>query len=133
MAGPIAGFQGLLKIAAATVAQVQEVDADFEAALEDVSVMGDRARDFLPTLYKATIKAKLEYDMTDTTGQLAIQNAFFANPPTLLAMTFSPANGATNTTYTMSCYVAKISIKDAVDKVISNDVDLQPTGPLSVV
>ncbi|SRR6266702_288473 len=129
--GAIAAYQALLKVSSATVAQVQEVDADFENQMEEVSVMGQRGRQYLPTLYKGSIKAKVFYDMTDTNGQLAIQNAFFASPPTLLTMTFSPANGATNTTYSMTCYVAKMSIKAAVDKAIADDIELQPTSTIS--
>lgn len=127
-----AGWQGLLKIGTFTVAQVQEVDEDFENILEDVSVMGTRAEQFLPTMVKGTIKTKLFYDMTDTNGQLAVQNAFFASPPTLLSMSFSPVNGATNTTISFSAYVAKLSIKDAVEKAVTNDVDFQPTGAFTV-
>ncbi len=128
----LAGYQGKLMIGAAVVAQVQEVDLDVENIMEDVSVMGTRGEQFLPTMFKGTVKAKLFYDMTDTTGQLAMQNAFFANPPTLLTMTFSPLNGITNTTFSFTAYMAKISIKDAVEKAVTNDIDLQPTGNVTV-
>jgi len=129
--GAIAAYQSLLKISTNTVAQVAEVDADFENQMEEVTVMGNRARQYLPTVYKGTIKAKVYYDMTDTNGQLAMQQAFFASPPTLLTMTFSPANSATNTTYSLTCYVAKLAIKSPVDKVVTDDVELQPTSAIT--
>ena len=128
----LAGYTGLLKVGTFTVAQVQEIDLDVENIMEDVSVMGTRGEQFLPTMFKGTIKAKVFYDMTDTNGQLAVQNAFFANPPTLLTMSFSPLNGATNTTFSFSAYVAKISIKDAVEKAVTDDIDFQPTGNIVV-
>lgn len=124
-----AGYNGQLKIGANTVAQVSEVSFDLENNMEDVSVMGDRASDFLPTLYKGSLKAKVFYDLTDTTGQLAIQNAFFG--ATTLTMTFSPAGGATNTTYSVTCYVAKLGIADSVGKVVEQDIELQPTGAIT--
>lgn len=127
-----AGYTGLLKLGTYTIAQVQEVDLDVENIMEDVSVMGIRGEQFLPTMFKGVVKAKLFYDMTDINGQLAVQNAFFANPPTLLTMSFSPVNGATNTTYSFSAYVAKLAIKDAAEKAVTDDVDFQPTGNFTI-
>lgn len=128
----LAGYQGLLKIGTFTIAQVQEIDLDIENIMEDVSVMGIRGEQFLPTMFKSTLKAKVFYDMTDTNGQLAVQNAAIANPPTLLTMSFSPLNGATNTTFSFSAYVAKLSLKNAVEKAVTEDLDFQPTGNVTI-
>ena len=82
---------------------------------------------FQPTLNEMTCSLTANWDLTDTTGQLAMQNAWLNR--TLLSFVLTP-NGGTNT-YSFSAYVKKINVKDDVSKINEASYDLQPTGVLT--
>ncbi len=100
--------------------------------MEDITSMStsgtpSAAKQFLPTLYEMGCSLDLNWDLTDTNGQLAMQNAWLN--ATLLSFTLTP-NNSTNT-YAFSAYIKKIAIKDDVSKVVDSTIDLQPTGALT--
>jgi hypothetical protein len=129
---PTPGYQGQVKISSNVVAQVQSYTFDLDRAMEDVTVMQaspSPAKSFLPTVYQMGFQLKCLWDLTDTNGQLAIQNAWLNG--TLLSFVITPNNG-TNT-YSFSAYVMKISIAEDVEKVVDSTIDLQPTGAVTFV
>ena len=74
---------------------------------------------------KITLKAA--YDMTDTTGQLALRSAFWGR--TLLSgVVFSPDNVKT---YTMNCWVTDYHPTANVADKAALDATLLPTGTIT--
>lgn len=127
-----AGYTGLVKISTNTVANVKSDTFDVTRMMEDITSMSTSgtpvaAKSFLPTLYEGACTITCNWDLTDTTGQLAMQNAFFAG--TLLSFTLSPNNN-TNT-YAFSAYIKKIGIKDDVSKVNEASYELQISGAIT--
>lgn len=129
-----AGYAGFIKLATTpspttAVGQLKSAQQQLQADMYDVTFMGDRAKDMLSGLYGGTLPAKLNYDKTDAV-QAVVESAFFAG--TLLYFIFSPSNGAANTNYTGTCYVANYSINDPVNNVVELDVTFQITAAISV-
>jgi hypothetical protein len=126
------GYTANVMTGSHVIAQVQSHQFDMQAAMEDVTSMlasPTGFKTFLPTLKEMTLSITAKWDMTDTLGQLALQNAWVA--ATLLTFVVTP-NGGTNT-YTFSGYVKKISDKDDVSKVNETSIDIQPSGGLTIV
>ncbi len=127
-----AGYQGWVKNGTNYIAQIKSDTFDLERAMEDITSMSNTGtpspfKEFLPTLAQMTFSITCNWDLTDTNGQLAMQNALING--TLLSFTLSPNNG-TNT-YAFSAYVKKIQNKTDVSKAVESQIDLQPTGPLA--
>ncbi len=125
-----AGYSGNVKIGANTVANIKSDQFDMQRAMDDVTAMlatPTGFKVFLPTLAEMTFSMSANWDLTDTTGQLAMQNAWIN--ATLLTFTVTP-NGGTNT-YVFSGYVKKIGLKDDVSKVNEVSYDIQPSGSLT--
>ncbi|SRR6266704_763983 len=129
-----AGFNGLLKLSTTpspttTIGQLKDAQQQLAADMYDVTFMGDRAKDFLSGLYGGTIPAKCNYDKTDSVQTVA-EAAFFAG--TLLYYIFSPSNGAANTNYAGTLYVANWNVHDPVNNVVEIDATFQITGAITV-
>ncbi len=130
MGAPTAGYTGKVEIGANTVLNVKSDTLDLQAAMEDITSMlatPTGFKVFQPTLNEATCTITANWDLTDTTGQLAMQNAWLNR--TLLSFVLTP-NGGTNT-YSFSAYIKKIGLKDDVSKINEVSYDLQPTGVLT--
>jgi hypothetical protein len=126
------GFEGYVKIGTNSIAQIKSNTFDLDRAMEDITSMSTTGtpspfKSFLPTLAEASFSITCNWDLTDTNGQLAMQNAWLNG--TLLTFILSPNNG-TNT-YAFSAYIKKIQIKTDVAKVVESQIDLQPTGTIS--
>lgn len=129
-----AGFQGLLKLSTTpspttTIGELKDAQQQLTADMYDVTFMGDRAKDFLSGLYGGTIPAKLNYDKGNSV-QAVVEAAFFAG--TLLYYLFSPSNGAVNTNYAGTCFVANYNVHDPVNNVVELDVTFQITAAITV-
>ena len=130
MGAPTAGYTGNVKIGANTILNIKSDTFDLQAAMEDITSMLATPTGFKvyqPTLNEMTCSLTANWDLTDTTGQLAMQNAWLNR--TLLSFVLTP-NGGTNT-YSFSAYVKKINVKDDVSKINEASYDLQPTGVLT--
>ncbi len=125
-----AGYQGQVKIGAAVIANIKSNQFDMQRQMDDVTVMlatPSPYKSFLPVLIDMTFQITANWDLADTTGQLAMQNALLAG--TLLSFTVTPNNG-TNT-YAFSGYIKKIGVKTDVSKVNEASYDIQPTGTIT--
>lgn len=127
-----AGYQGYVKNGTNYIAQIKSDTFDLQRAMDDTTTMSNSGtpsafKTFTPTLIDMTFSITAEWDLTDTNGQLAMQNALLAG--TLLTFTMSPNNG-TNT-YIFSAFVKKIQVKPDVSKVVEAQYDLQPSGSLT--
>lgn len=132
MSGPTAGYQGFIKNGASYIGQIKSDQFDMQRAIDDVTTMSNTGtpsqyKTFLPGLAEMMLQITCNWDLTDTNGQLAMQNAWIAG--TLLTFTVSPNNG-TNT-YTFGAYVKKIGVKNDVSKPTEAQYDLQPSGALT--
>lgn len=125
-----AGYQGQVKIGASVIANIKSSQFDMQRQMDDVTVMlatPSAYKVFLPVLIDMTFQITANWDLADTNGQLAMQNALIAG--TLLSFTVTPNNG-TNT-YAFSGYIKKIGVKDDVSKVNEASYDIQPSGTLT--
>lgn len=130
MGAPTAGYTGNVKIGSNTILNIKSDQFDLQAAMEDITSMlasPTGFKVFQPTLNEASCTLTANWDLTDTTGQLAMQNAWLNR--TLLSFVLTP-NGGTNT-YSFSAYIKKISVKDDVSKINEASYDLQPTGAVT--
>lgn len=124
-----AGYSAQIKNGANVVANVKSVQFDISRLMEDTSAFlatPSAYKSFTPTQAEMTCSMTAFWDLTDTNGQLAMQNALIN--ATLLTFTLTPNNG-TNT-YVFSAYVKKIGLKDDVSKINEVSYDLQPSGSL---
>lgn len=124
------GYQGQVKIGANVVANIRSDQFDMQRQMDDLTVMlatPSAFKSFLPVLIDATFQMTANWDLADTNGQLAMQNALIAG--TLLSFTVTPNNG-TNT-YAFSGYVKKIGVKNDVQKVNEATYDIQPSGTIT--
>ena len=124
------GYQGQVKIGANVIANIRSDQFDMQRQMDDLTVMlatPSAFKSFLPVLIDATFQMTANWDLADTNGQLAMQNALIAG--TLLSFTVTPNNG-TNT-YAFSGYVKKIGVKNDVQKVNEATYDIQPSGTIT--
>ena len=113
----------------ALLANVTEWDFDGEWALEDVTALsgviggggGSRARVFQPTMMKGTFKLKKWW-----VDELQLSNLAYVTTMTPLILSCVTPLGNRIEGYVWD---NKMSIKDAVDKIIQEDLDFQITGP----
>lgn len=125
-----AGYTGQVKISSNVIANIKSDTFDLQRMMEDVTVLlvtPSAFKAFAPTLIEATLQITANWDLADTNGQLAMQNALIAG--TLLSFTVTPNNG-TNT-YVFSGYVKKIQVKDDVSKINEASYDIQPSGAIT--
>jgi hypothetical protein len=122
----IAGYPATVKIAANTIQDIQNFELPFKMDTVETTAFGGAGgaavgtKTFIPTLYGMVVKLTGSWNKADTTGQLLLENAFFAR--TTVTLICSP-NG-TNT-YTFGAWVSGYTIKgDTKGKV---DVDYEIT------
>ena len=124
------GYTGQVKIASNVIANIKSNQFDMQRQMDDVTVMlatPSPFKAFMPVLIDATFQITANWDLADTNGQLAMQNALIAG--TLLSFTVTPNNG-TNT-YAFSGYIKKIGVKTDVSKINEASYDIQPTGTIT--
>lgn len=122
-------FLGYLKLGANTVQLVNSADLAAATKVLDTTSIGGTsgAETSIVGTIGAKVTLKAAYDMTDTTGQLAIRSAFWGR--TLLSGTvFSPDNVKT---YTFSCWVTDYHPSAPVQDKATLDVTLLPTGVIT--
>jgi hypothetical protein len=124
------GYQGQVKISASVIANIKSNQFDMQRQMDDVTVMlatPSPFKVFAPVLIDATFQITANWDLADTNGQLAMQNALIAG--TLLSFVVTPNNG-TNT-YVFSGYIKKIGVKTDVSKINEASYDIQPSGVIT--
>jgi hypothetical protein len=131
MGNAVAGYGGVVKISTNTVANVKQWELPLGADLYDVSVFGSQWKAYVPGLLGADAKVDVFFDSTDSTGQVAIQNALLTGASVSLTLTTSNAGGATAHTYSGTAYVKSIDIKDPVNAPEEASLTLTFSGPIS--
>lgn len=109
---------------------VNDVQLPFTAAQYDTTSLGAAGwSSFLAGLKSGKPVVKGYWDKSDTTGQVVLETAFFAN--TLLYFIASP-NAGTNT-YTFSGYISDLQIHDPVNNIVDVQYTIQITGAVVAV
>lgn len=131
MGAAVAGYGGAVKIGANTVANVKQWELPLAADLYDVSVFGVQWKQYIPGLLGGDAKVDVFFDLTDSTGQVAIQTAMLGGTSVSLVLTTSNAGGAVTHTYTGTAFVKGIDIKDPVNAPEEAALSLTFTGAIT--
>jgi predicted secreted protein len=123
----VTGKSGNFKIGANIVANLDEFKLDVEVAMEDATNFSSNGwEESVPTIKKWSGNVKGKWDMADTTGQKALQDAILGG--TSVAGVFN-INGTNN--YSGTGYVKKMSIGQPVKGVVDFSADIQGTAALT--
>jgi hypothetical protein len=131
MGSAVAGYGGVVKISTNTVANVKQWELPLAADLYDVSVFGNQWKQYIPGLLGSDAKIDVFFDLTDSTGQVAIQNALLNGTSVSLSLLTSNAGSAAVHTYSGTAYVKGIDIKDPVNAPEEASLTLTFTGAVT--
>src|ERR1700694_1550661 len=98
----IAAYPATVKIGANTIQDIQTLELPFKMDMHNTTAFGGSGgaavgtKTFIPTLYGMQVKLAGSWAKTDTTGQLLLENAFFAR--TTVSLIASP-NGTNTYTF----------------------------------
>lgn len=126
----IVGFNGSIKLGATggttAIAQIKTWEIPLAADMYDVSVMGLNWKQYLPGLLGANAKADVFFDPTDTTGQLALQNALLAGTSVIVNLYVTSSHY-----YSGTAFIKQIDVKQAVGAPVDASLDIQFTGVIA--
>lgn len=120
------GYLGSFKIGSNTVAEIGEWNLSLDSQIVDVTKLGDSWKDNLQTLKSWNGKATGRWDGTDSTGQIAIQNAYL-NGTTVTVDCYVTGSHY----YSGTVYIKSITIKDAVAAAVDYELSFEGTGALT--
>lgn len=119
----LAGRGGSVKIAANTVAEIDEWTYNPTADFYDKTKFLDTSRSHLLTLLDGTGSFKGRHDQTDTNGQVALRTAFLAGTQTTLLLYVDATHK-----YTVPALIKSHTIKAAVGGAVEVEVAFQQDG-----
>ena len=123
---PTAGYQGVFKISATALVQVQSIDLTINGKTYDTTIMSGTSTPPWETILPGTKSWKVKVSALYDQQNDAVQSTAWSNfgSGTICALTFS-ANGGTNN-FTGNAYVEGLPIK--ADLKAAETIDLQFTG-----
>ena len=121
------GYTGQVMIGAVVVAELDEWDLNIDAKLIDKTIFGNTWVSNRPGLKSWNGKAKGRWDMTDTNGQLALQNAQLGG--TSVSLKLYP--NATNY-YSGTAYIKGIAAKAAVAGLSEVEFNFEGDGAVAM-
>lgn len=126
-----AGYQGVFKVGATALVQIQSCDITANGTTYDVTVMSGSAtpvwKAFISGLRDATIKVVGFWDQVNDADQATLWTNF--NNGTPFTVTFSPNAGTNN--FTASVIFTSIPFKFAVGAAETVEWDFQVTGAMT--
>lgn len=122
----IAGFGGSVTIGSHVVAELGEWDLTADRDLLDTSVFGSSWKQQTYGQGNWSGKASGYWDMTDTLGQVVLQNDLLNGTTGSIQLT---ANGTNN--YTGTILIKEIAIKAQNNAIVTIDISFEGTGALS--
>jgi hypothetical protein len=126
-----AGSQGIFKISATALIQVQSIDLTLNGATYDVTIMTGLStpawKIFIAGLRDATCKVVGLYDQANDAVQATLWTAFLAG--TLCSLSFSPNTGTNN--FTASGLITSIPLKFDVKAAETVEWDFQVSGAVA--
>jgi predicted secreted protein len=129
----IAAYPATVKIGANTIQDIMTIELNVKMETAETTAFGGSGgaavgtKTFVPTLVTGTAKLIGSWNKADSTGQLLLENAFFAR--TTVTVIFSP-NG-TNT-YTGAFWVTDYPIKADPKKQVDAEYSLLLNGALTL-
>lgn len=129
----IAAYPATAKIAANTIQDIMTIELNVKMETSETTAFGGSGgaavgnKTFIPTLLTSTAKLIGSWNKADATGQLLLENAFFAR--TLVTVIISP-NG-TNT-YTGTFWIVDYPIKADPKKQVDAEYSLLLNGALTL-
>ena len=125
--GAIAGKSGSFKVSTNVVADLNNFKLDVESDLKTTTNYGSNGwEENLPTIKKWSGSVDGNWNMADTNGQKALQDAILGG--TAIAAVFN-INGTNN--YAGNAYIKKISVQEPVDDIAKFTAEIVGTGALS--
>ena len=127
----VAGYGGKVAVGTSDVAQVRNWNADIQREEVDTTHMNDGAggwRSFISGLGAGTGTMDVNWDMTDTNGQKALQNAVL-NPPSTPPVVKLYVDGTHY--YSGSVIVTNVSPSVGVDGLAEASINFRFTGAVS--
>lgn len=119
------GSEGLVKVGAATIAEIRSWSYEESADTLETTSMGDSARTFTSSLKTWSGSVECIWDETDTTGQGALTIG------ATVTVVFHPEGDTTgDTIYTGSAIVTGVSSTGSFDDLVMASISLQGTGSL---
>lgn len=127
----VAGYGGQVRVGAAVAANITAWSCDLDMDNDETTPLGaaSGAKTYIMLTYGGSGSIDANFDMADTNGQLALQNAFF-NRATV-ALSLDTAASGTNRTYSGNAYITKISPSVDVGKKTEISFDFTFNGPVT--
>lgn len=122
----LAGTGGSVKIGTNTVAEIGEWSVDIGLDSYDVSAFGDAWKRFISGLKGWTGSAGGRLDMTDTNGQVAIQNAILNGTTVTLRLYVDSTKY-----YSGTAYITQASYSASVGGTVDASFSFTGTGSLT--
>lgn len=127
----VAGYGGKVMVGANAVAQVRNWNADIQREEIDATHMNDGVggwRSYIPGLGSGTGSMDVNWDMSDTNGQLVLQNAVLTPPET--APVVKLYTNSLNY-YTGSIIVTSVNVSVGTDGLAEATVNFRFTGAVT--
>lgn len=124
----LSGYNGKVMVGTAEAAEISEWNLEVEAEMLDVTKFGESWKAQIPGLksWKGTFLGR--WDMTDTDGQLVLQNAMLGGTSVTLNLYVDGTHY-----YSGTAYINKISPKAAVSATSDIEFSFEGISPLSYV
>lgn len=121
------GYAGKVTLGANTAAELKNWKMDLSADMQDVTAFSTTGwKAFLAGLKEWSGSAEGNFDMTDTNGQLALQNALLNGTSVALKLYVDATRY-----YSGTAFVKKVAPEASVDGVVSIAFDFQGSGALT--
>ncbi len=120
------GYGGKVMVGTATVAELSEWDLDISLDTEQTNAFQDQWKEYTPTLKEWSGKASGRWDMTDTTGQKALQDAMLGGTTVTIKLYIDNTKN-----YSGTAIIDKISIKTSAEGVAEVDFSFKGSGALT--
>jgi hypothetical protein len=88
----LTGTDGLAKVNAATIINVKSWSLDIGRNFEDTTALGDSWDESCPTTGRCSGSIEVDYDPSDTNGQLAIQTVILSGASITLKLLTDPTH-----------------------------------------
>lgn len=111
-----------------TLSEINDMSGSFEGDNIDVSVFGTDFIKRIQGLKDGTWSLSGFYDPTDTTGQIAVRNAWLNDTELWIRVKPTPTEG-----FKQEVKVASIEVSAAVDGAVEVSIELEGTGVITIV
>lgn len=122
----LSGVAGAFKVGTNTVAEIDKWSLDIGAEILDVSAFGDTWKEKIAGLKEWSCSGEGRWDMTDTAGQKALQDAILGGTTVAIRLYIDA-----DTYYSGNAYVKQVSPGAELAGTVDVSFQLEGTGALS--